>query len=281
MKLDLHPEWADWIAACRRMVDGIERVLAESPTTVERSVEVGLGEGGDRTLVIDAAAEEVIFVELAALAASGLEFTALSEERGEVGFGSDAVRVVIDPIDGSLNAKRVSGPCALSLAVAYGATSADVKFGFVYDFHANEEWVAAAGEGAWLNGNLLDPNIASRIRSDGRVEVFGIESADPRLVAAAIEPLVESAYRLRALGAIAISLCHVAAARFDAMVSLRGCRSFDAAAAQLIVREAGGLVEFPALAVPTEAPLDLLPHSPVVAARDAAALEVARRVTIS
>ena len=94
-----------------------------------------------------------------------------------------------------------------------------------------------------------------------------IESADPRWVRDAADALAERAYRLRALGTIASTLCQVAAARLDGMVTLRGCRSVDAAAGQLIVREAGGLVAFPRCATPLGAPLDLIPHSPLVAAR--------------
>ena len=94
------------------------------------------------------------------------------------------------------------------------------------------------------------------------IEVVGIESADPRWLRGSIDVLVERAYRLRAFGAIAPSLCQVAAGRFDALVSLRGCRAVDAAAAQLIVREAGGLISFPRFEHRLEAPLDLVPHSP-------------------
>ena len=78
---------------------------------------------------------------------------------------------------------------------------------------------------------------------------------------------MDSAYRLRALGTIAASLCQVAAARFDGMVSLRDRRGVDAAAGQLIVREAGGLVSFPWCDEPLGAPLDADPSSPVIAAR--------------
>ena len=75
-----------------------------------------------------------------------------------------------------------------------------------------------------------------------------------------------------ALGTIASTLCQVAATRLDGMTTLRRCRSVDAAAAQLIVREAGGLVAFTAYEQPLGAPLDLEPHSPVVAARTPAGL---------
>ena len=102
--------------------------------------------------------------------------------------------------------------------------------------------------------------------------MLGIEAADPRWVAASIDAMVGTAYRLRALGTIASSLCQVAAARFDGMVSLRRCRGVDAAAAQLIVREAGGLVSFPRCPEPLGAPLDAEPVSPVIAARTAETL---------
>jgi myo-inositol-1(or 4)-monophosphatase len=44
------------------------------------------------------------------------------------------------------------------------------------------------------------------------------------------------------------------------------------AAAQLIVRESGGVVAFTAFDDPLGAPLDVLSHSPIVAARTATAL---------
>ena len=99
--------------------------------------------------------------------------------------------------------------------------------------------------------------------------MLGVESADPRWVMQSVDALEETAHRLRAIGAIAVSLCQVAAARFDAMASLKRCRAVDAAAAQLIVREAGGQVAFIAFDDPLAAPLDLEPRSPVIAARTA------------
>jgi myo-inositol-1(or 4)-monophosphatase len=81
------------------------------------------------------------------------------------------------------------------------------------------------------------------------------------------------------LGTIAVSLCQVAATRVDGMVTLWRCRAVDAAAAQLIVRESGGMVAFPAFDDPLAAPLDLVPHSPVVAARTQRALSELAAVT--
>jgi myo-inositol-1(or 4)-monophosphatase len=259
---------ADWLGACRRVVSGLQQVLADAPSTAERAVETGTrGSGGDRTLVIDRSAENLVFAELDTLREQGHRFVAVSEERGEIDYGSSAIRVIVDPIDGSLNAKRGISHHALSVAVADGETMADVVFAYVYDFGPAEEWWARRGEGACLDGRPLDPSLGERRGRDGRLEVVGIESADPRWVQAAIDPLVDTAYRLRAIGTIASSLCQVAAARFDGMLSLRRARGVDAAAGQLIVREAGGLVSFPACDEPLAAPLDASPSSPVVAAR--------------
>jgi myo-inositol-1(or 4)-monophosphatase len=243
-------------------------MLAANPTTVQRATETGTrGSGGDRTLVIDRGAEDLVIEQLAALRAQGHAFLAFSEERGEIDFGDRAVRVVIDPIDGSLNAKRGACHYALSVAVADGDTMADVAFAFVHDFGCDEQWWATRGAGAWLDGELLDPTLPERRSRDGRLELLGIESADPRWVQAAIEPLAAAAHRLRALGTIASTLCQVAAARFDGMITLRRCRGVDAAAGQLIVREAGGLVSFCDFDDPLGAPLDAAASSRLVAAR--------------
>jgi myo-inositol-1(or 4)-monophosphatase len=254
-------------------------MLGARTTIAERIIETGTrGEGGDRTLEIDALAEDAVLAELQLLYDDGARFTVVSEERGTVDFGGDGIVVVVDPIDGSLNAKRGLPHHCVSIAVAEGPTMADVVFGFVQDFGPDEEWVAWRGSGATLNGMPLDPTIGDRRwASDGKLELVGFESADPRWVLRSAEGLVQVAHRLRAIGTIAAALCQVAAGRFDGMLTLKGCRAVDAAAAQLIVREAGGLVAFTAFEDPLAAPLDLLPHSPVVAARsDAGLAELAR-----
>jgi myo-inositol-1(or 4)-monophosphatase len=268
---------ADWLGACRRAADGLREVLRDSPTTSERVRETGTtGGGGDQTLLIDQAAEDAVFAELDRLHAEGHRFCAVSEERGVVDYGSADVKVVIDPIDGSTNAKRGLTHHALSIAVADGATMGDVAFGYVLDLGPEEEWWAHRGKGAFLDGVRLDPPFERRNEA-GKLELVAIESAAPRWIAAAGPELERTVGRVRAIGSIAISLCQVAATRVDGMATLWKCRAVDAAAAQLIVRESGGLVAFTAMEDPLAAPLDLEPRSPVVAARSPEALaELAR-----
>src|SRR3954452_10279266 len=139
----------DCLGPSRRAASGIRSLLAEHPTIADRVRETGTrGEGGDRTLLIDEAAEDLVFAQLDRLHAAGARFTAVSEERGTVDFGGDGTVVVIDPIDGSLNAKRGLPHHAVSIAVADGPTMADVHFGYVVDFGPAEEWFAVRGRGA-------------------------------------------------------------------------------------------------------------------------------------
>jgi myo-inositol-1(or 4)-monophosphatase len=264
---------ADWLGLCQRAAEALREVLEAAPTTRQRAVETGeRGEGGDRTLVIDSAAEDAVFALLDELYADGYRFRAVSEERGEIDYGDPAVLVVVDPIDGSLNAKRGLPHHAISIAVAGGMTMADVTFAYVYDYGPGEEWVARRGEGATLDGVALDPGLGERRNRAGKLEVIGLESADPRWVAEVADLLPEHAARVRALGSIAVTLCQVAAARLDGMFTIKRTRAVDAAAGQLIVREAGGHVAFPGFDDPLGAPLDLVAHAPVVAARSAATL---------
>ncbi|MBJ7521722.1 MAG: hypothetical protein JHC84_18630 [Solirubrobacteraceae bacterium] len=266
---------ADWLGACHRAADGLRSVLVDHPTSHERVRQTGTrGEGGDDTLIIDAAAEDAVFVELDRLHSDGARFTAVSEERGVVDYGDPDVLVVIDPIDGSMNAKRGLTHHAISIAVADGPTMADVVFGFVADIGAGEEWSAWRGEGAQHDGVAISEAPPERRDIHDRLELVAIESADPRWIHQALPGLEKHVHRVRAMGSIAISLCQVATTRVDGMVSLWRCRAVDVAAAQLIVRESGGLVAFVGLEDgPLTAPLDLAPHAPVVAARTELALE--------
>jgi len=258
----------DWLDVCRRVSARQADLFAASVSISERTVYEGRGEGGDMTLELDRQCEDIVFEELETVAAAGHTLLAVSEERGEVRLGPDESespsRVVIDPIDGSMNVRRTIPSHSLSIAVASGNSMADVEFGYVYDFGAGDEFFAVRGEGARLNDAPLGVDLPQH-----GLEVVGLESADPRWVLGSIEALRGEAYRLRVVGSIAITMSYVAAGRFDAMLSARGCRSVDAAASQLIVREAGGAVEFAGLD-PSEAMLGLDARYAVAAALDPA-----------
>jgi myo-inositol-1(or 4)-monophosphatase len=246
----------DWLATCRSAVEDVRGVLAELPQRSDREPVVGAGMGGDDTTAIDAEVERAV---VARFDATGDDFTLVSEELG-VRKGGDTW-VVLDPIDGSINAKRGLPFFSISVAVAEGGTMDDVVFGYVYDFGSGDEWVAERGGGARLN----DAPLAGDPPKD-RIELLALEATRTDLVARHTPPLVGLVHRLRILGSLALSLCHLADGRVDAVCSLKGARSVDIAAAQLLVRERGYAIELFEEPPFGAAPLDLEGRSRVVAA---------------
>ena len=246
-------------------------MLAELPRRADREPVLRTGMGGDDTTAIDAAVEEAV---VARFDASGEDFTLVSEELGVREGGP--TRVVLDPIDGSINAKRGLPFFSLSIAVAEGGTMDDVVFGYVYDFGGGEEWVAERGAGARLN----DAPLAGDPPKD-RIELLALEATRTDLVAVHAPPFVGLVHRLRIFGSLALSLCHLADGRVDAVCSLKPARSVDIAAAQLLVRERGYAIELPERPPFRSAPLDLEGRSRVVAAgSEALVAELAQALSI-
>jgi myo-inositol-1(or 4)-monophosphatase len=248
-----------WLETCRLCVQDIESVLERLPTRVEREPVLRLGVGGDDTTEIDQAAEDAVVARLEALEE---DFVLVSEELGERTFGAGgSPRVVVDPIDGSVNAKRGIPFFSFSLAVADGPAMANVSFGYVYDFGTGEGWTAERGAGAFLNGARI-----GALRPKDTIEILSFEGTTTPAIAELIEDVVGIAGRVRVMGSLALSLCHLAAGRVDGVVCLKPARSVDIAAAQLLIRECGLAIELFEDPPFDAAPLDLVMRSRLAAA---------------
>jgi len=248
----------DWLAVCRAATEDVRRVLEELPTRTEREAVVGQGLGGDETTAVDKAAEDAILAHF-----RELDVTIVSEEVGRLGTGRTVV--VVDPIDGSVNAKREIPFFSVSFAVADGETMGDVHFGYVYDFGSGEEWIGRRGETPTVNGRPVS------LKPKETIEILSFEATRASLIAQQAPKVAELAYRLRVMGSLALSLSYLSAGRIDAVCSLKPARSVDIAAAQLFVREAGLAIELFDDERPfVEAELDLVGRSRVAAAGTAA-----------
>ncbi|HEY2073896.1 MAG TPA: inositol monophosphatase family protein, partial [Gaiellaceae bacterium] len=154
----------DWLEICRAAVGDVRGVLAAMPTRIEREPVLRHGEGGDDTTAIDAEVERVVLDRLRPLGVS-----IVSEEVGHI--EGDGTLVVVDPIYGSLNAKRGIPFFSLSIAVADGDRMDDVHVAYVYDFGSGEEWTARRGQGAWLDGEAL-----GAVRPKDTIEILNFEA---------------------------------------------------------------------------------------------------------
>jgi len=173
---------ADWLSICRRAEEGAAGALRAFSGREERSRASGMGEGGDVALAIDRAAEDAILAELEG---TGLPLTVICEESGHLELaGGGPVHVVVDPIDGSRNAKRGIPAWCVSIAVAAGPLVGDVRCAYVRDGASGEEWWARSGEGAFLDGERL-----AELDPDGPLELVGLEFIHPHLVAEAASGL--------------------------------------------------------------------------------------------
>lgn len=135
---------------------------------------------------------------------------------------------IVDPIDGTL--AFIKHRPHFTICAAIVEDGAPVA-GAVYNPIAEEFYAAARGQGASLNGAPI--HVAARDTLEGGA-MLGEKAAlvPPAWPVMAVENRNSAAYRLAL----------VAEGRFDGVISLTPKRDWDLAAADLICREAGGLV---------------------------------------
>ncbi|MDQ6792178.1 MAG: hypothetical protein M3075_16275 [Candidatus Dormibacteraeota bacterium] len=204
--------------------------------TEEGREEIGRGAGGDRTVELDRRAEAEAVAELSALAERGERFSLLSEEAGLVDMGADFPRVLLDPVDGSRNAKRGLPMVGAMMALLETPELRGVQAGFVLNLTSGERWRAIRGGGAFRNESPIRP---VRYGRPGTIEILALETSNRSLRAAMT--LVERASRLRTLGSAAIALAHTATGGIDVYCTPTPHRLFDLAAGLLMIGEVQGV----------------------------------------
>ena len=226
----------EWISVFTEIGERVRAATAGLVGTEEGRAELSQGAGGDTTVEIDRKAEAVTLEVLERLAAGGERFSVLSEEIGHRSFGADFPLVMVDPIDGSLNAKQGIPLFALMLSLLDGPTLGETAAGYVLNLVSGDTWHAVRGRGAFRNAARLQPLPMRRARHD--FEMVALESS-PRSVFKT-EPLLRRAGKLRVLGCMALSIVHTATGGIDVFVAPFRARAFDMSASLLILAEAGG-----------------------------------------
>lgn len=196
-----------------------------------------INDGGDRVLALDIAADRAIGETLARLLAPG-SYATFSEESGLRGAPDRYPLLVIDPVDGSAQARRRHPDCAVSIAVAIGPTLADLVVGVVQPIAGGDPFHAVRGGGAFLGDQPL-PRTAL---PEGAMRSVLLEGTDA--TAAAVMAMrwarYDPACQIQISGSIALQLALLAAGCYDALLACRpGASAYDIAGAWLIAQEAG------------------------------------------
>src|SRR5215467_13295764 len=147
----------EWLAAFEAVGRSVRSVVAPLLGSEAGRSEVGIGAGGDRTVELDRLAEEAALVELTRYASAGHPCSVLSEEAGPVDLGAEYPRVILDPVDGSLNAKQGLPLAAVMLSLLEGPTVAALRLGWVVNLFSGEQWHVVRGGGAFRNGAPISP----------------------------------------------------------------------------------------------------------------------------
>ena len=149
----------------------------------------------------------------------------LSEESLDDPARLEARRVfIVDPIDGTVAFMKGRPHFTICAAVVENGRSLS---GVVFNPARDECFTAEESKGAHLNGNP--------IHAGGRNAIEGCKLLGNRALFTDWPPM-----QIENFSSIAYRVALVAAGQFDAMVSLTSKRDWDLAAADVIIREAGG-----------------------------------------
>ena len=226
-----------WLSLFERIGTAVGVAVRPLIGTEAGRAELSTGAGGARTVELDRLAEATAMGILQAHGAGGARFSLLSEEIGRVSYGAEYPLVLLDPIDGSLNAKQGIPAYAVMATLLDGPRVADIRAGYVINLVSRDTWTATRGGGATRNGEHLWPLPTEHA---GRLELLGLESSPKSLELA--HDLVRAAAKIRMLGSMAISLTQAASGGFSLFCSPINARVFDMTAGLLMVREVGGVV---------------------------------------
>ena len=225
-----------WLSCFRAMGEAGARAAHDLAGTEAGRRALGRGQGGDQTVAVDRAAEDAILAVLGSEAPSG--YSVVSEEAGRIGDPEAPWRVIVDPIDGSLNAKRGLDPYSVAIAGSREDAIGEVLLGYIRDCTGGHEFMAARGRG-FVSTRGGSPPAAQT------VEVILLEAGRPDRHAFSYGALSSGAgsasgCRVRQIGSLALCLGYVAAGIADVLFAPVPSRAVDIAAGLLMVRESGG-----------------------------------------
>ena len=193
---------------------------------------------GDFVTSADKRTEKILIEELQK---AHPEYGIISEETGVINKNNIKNRWIIDPIDGTMN--FLNGVPQFAISIAYEENS-EVKCGVVFNPITNEMFSAEKGSGAYLNNSRI------RVSNKKGIKNALIVTGGPKS-SSKIKKRIFSEYinvsnnvsNVRKFGSAALDMAYVACGRFDGYWQ-RELNYWDIAAGIILIKEAGGFVDF-------------------------------------
>jgi len=193
---------------------------------------------GDFVSSADKRTEKIIIDELQR---AHPEYGIVTEETGIINKSNTKNRWIIDPIDGTMN--FLNGIPQFAISIGYEENN-EIICGVIFNPIMNEMFCAEKGNGAYLNNSRI------RVSNKKKIKDAMIVTGGPKLTSK-IRDKVFSEYihisnnvsNIRKFGSAALDVAYVACGRFDGYWQ-RELNYWDIAAGIVILKEAGGFVEF-------------------------------------
>ena len=169
------------------------------------------------------------------------EYGIITEETGIINKSNIKNRWIIDPIDGTMN--FLNGIPQFAISIAYEEDD-EIICGVIFNPITNEMFCAEKGNGAYLNNSRI------RVSNKKKLKDALLVTGGPK-GASKIKNKIYSEYinvsnnvsNVRKFGSAALDMAYVACGRFDGYWQ-RELKYWDIAAGVIILREAGGFIDF-------------------------------------
>ena len=193
---------------------------------------------GDFVTSADKRTEKILIEELQK---AHPEYGFITEETGIINKSNTKNRWIIDPIDGTFN--FMNGIPQFAISIGYEEEN-EIKCGVIFNPILNEMFCAEKGSGAYLNNSRIRVSKRNKIKESLLVTggPKGASKIKDKIFKEYIN-ISNNASNVRKFGSAALDMAYVACGRFDGYWQ-REINYWDIAAGVIILKEAGGFVDF-------------------------------------
>ena len=194
---------------------------------------------GDFVTSADKRTEKIIIDELQK---AHPDYGIVTEETGIINKSNLNNRWIIDPIDGTMN--FLNGIPQFAISIAYEENS-EVKCGVIFNPIMNEMFCAEKGNGSYLNNSRIRVSNKKNLRES--ILVTGGPRSSSKNRESIFKEYIQISNKVnipvRKFGSASLDMANVACGRFDGFWQWE-LNYWDIAAGLIIVKEAGGFVDF-------------------------------------